>query len=203
MLDPRGGPPRPAGVRGPAPGRSERWRAGLELGQRLLTVQLRGARGGEAPRLPGGRRPYVRSAVTGWPPALSWDEEGESLLLGAGCIAPVPAEAWTYEVNGVRVLERWFAARRAHREPGAQGLAALGPAEWPQAWTSELLALVTTVSLLAGLAPARAAFEPGPALPAERLRAAGVLPPPRWSRRPASVLSHQEEGPDGQFALPF
>ncbi|MFJ7208628.1 type ISP restriction/modification enzyme [Streptomyces sp. NPDC098789] len=195
--------PGPRGHEVPLPADPERWRAGLELGQRLLTVQLRGARGGEPPRLPGGRRPYVRSAVTGWPGELAYDEEGASLLLGAGSIAPVPAAAWTYEAGGVRVLERWFAARCAHRAPEAQGLAALGPAEWPQTWTSELLALVTTVSLLAGLAPERAAFEPGPALPAERLRAAGVLPPPRWARRPASVLSHQEEGPDGQFALPF
>ncbi|MET9700029.1 type ISP restriction/modification enzyme, partial [Streptomyces sp. NPDC006529] len=195
--------PGPRGCEVPLPADPERWRAGLELGQRLLAVQVRGARGGGAPRLPGGRRPYVRSAVAGWPAGLSYDAEVENLLLGDGSIAPVPAAAWTYEVNGVRVLERWFAARGAHRTPEAAGLAALGPAAWPQTWTSELLALVSALALLADLAPERAAFEPGPALPAQRLRAAGVLPPPRWSRRPASVLSHQEEGPGGQVALPF
>ncbi|MFE0773657.1 DNA methyltransferase, partial [Streptomyces sp. NPDC058861] len=36
---------------------------------------------------------------------------------------------------------------------------------------------------------------------AAALRAAGVLPPPARSRRPASVLDHREEGPEGQFAL--
>ncbi|MEV7524742.1 type ISP restriction/modification enzyme [Streptomyces sp. NPDC091371] len=195
------GRPGPRGYEVPLAADPERWRAGLELGHRLLTVQLRGARGGEPPRLPGGRRPYVRSAVGAWPHGLAYDAESETLSLGTGTVSPVPAGAWEYEAQGVRVLEAWFAARVAHRAPDAEGLAALGPAEWPQAWTSELLALVTTLSLLAGLAPERAAFEPGRGPSAAELRAAGVLPPPRWSRRPASVLDHQEEGPGGQFAL--
>ncbi|MER6447795.1 type ISP restriction/modification enzyme [Streptomyces venezuelae] len=178
-----------------------RWRAGLELGHRLLGVQLRGARGGEPPRLPGGRRPYVRSAVTQWPRELTYDAESETLGLGSGTVSPVPAGAWEYEAQGVRVLPAWFAARTAHRGPDAEGLAALGPSDWPQGWTSELLALVTTLALLAELAGERAAFEPGPGLSAEELRTAGVLPPPAWARRPASVLDHQEEGPGGQFAL--
>ncbi|KOU31082.1 DNA methyltransferase [Streptomyces sp. WM6373] len=195
------GRPGPRGYEVPLAADPGRWRAGLELGHRMLTVQLRGARGGEAPRLPGGRRPYVRSAVGGWPGGLAYDAETETLALGSGTVSPVPAGAWEYEVQGVRVLESWFAARTAHRGPEADGLAALGPAEWPQSWTSELLALVTTLALLAELAPERAAFEPGPGLPTAELRAAGVLPPPAWSRRPASVLDHQEEGPGGQFAL--
>ncbi|WP_420716896.1 MULTISPECIES: type ISP restriction/modification enzyme [unclassified Streptomyces] len=179
----------------------ERWRAGLELGQRLLTVQLRGARGGEPPRLPGGRRPYVRSAVTAWPQELSYDPDTETLGLGDGTISPVPPGAWEQESQGERVLESWFAARTAHRSDGVDGLEALGPGEWPQSWTSELLALVTSLALLADLAPERAAFEPGPSITASELEALGVLPPPRGARRPASVLDHREEGPGGQFAL--
>ncbi|MGW5849545.1 type ISP restriction/modification enzyme [Streptomyces sp. NPDC055254] len=191
----------PRGHEVPLAADPERWRAGLELGHRLLRVQLRGARGGEPPRLPGGRRPYVRSAVTAWPRALDYDAESETLTLGSGTVSPVPPGAWAYEALGARVLEAWFAARVAHRGPDADGLEALGPDRWPQHWTSELAALVTTLALLADLAPERAAFEPGPALPVAELRAAGVLPPPRWARRPASVLDHQEEGPGGQFAL--
>ncbi|MBW5486833.1 type ISP restriction/modification enzyme, partial [Streptomyces bambusae] len=174
---------------------------------------------GEPPRLPGGRRPYVRQAVPARPAQVSYDAESETLHLGPGAVAPVPAGAWEYEVAGVRVVERWFAARTAHREaaargadgpeadgpeadgPEAGGLEALGPAEWPQAWTSELLALLTTLALLADLEPERAALDVGPPLPAAELRSAGVLPPPSWSRRPASVLDHHEEGPGGQFAL--
>lgn len=195
------GRPGPRGYEVPLAADPARWRAGLELGHRLLTVQLRGARGGEPPRLPGGRRPYVRSAVTAWPHEVAYDAASETLGLGGGTVSPVPPGAWEYEVQGVRVLEAWFAARSAHRDPAADGLEALGPAEWPQTWTSELLALITTLALLADLAPERAAFEPGPGLSAGELRAAGVLPPPRWARRPASVLDHQEEGPGGQFAL--
>ncbi|UQX04898.1 type ISP restriction/modification enzyme [Streptomyces sp. RerS4] len=194
------GRPGPRGYEVPLPADPQRWRAGVELGHRLLTVHLRGAHGGERPRLPGGRRPYVRSAVSAWPRGLAYDAESETLSLGDGTVAPVPAGAWEYEVQGVRVLESWLAARSAHRTVSS-GLEALGPAEWPQSWTSELTALVTTLALLADLAPARAAFTPGPTLPVSELTAAGVVPPPRWSRHPASVLDHQEEGPGGQFVL--
>ncbi|MFF4497840.1 type ISP restriction/modification enzyme [Streptomyces sp. NPDC001546] len=195
------GRPGPWGYEVPLAADPGRWRAGRELGHRLLAVQLRGAHDGQPPRLPGGRRPYVRAAVTAWPRELGYDPETQTLTVGDGAVSPVPPGAWEYEAQGVRVLDSWFAARCAHREPQAQGLEGLGPAEWPQSWTSELLALVTTLALLADLAPERAAFEPGPLLPAADLTAAGVLPPPRWSRRPASVLDHQEEGPGGQFAL--
>ncbi|WP_371619598.1 type ISP restriction/modification enzyme [Streptomyces sp. NBC_00454] len=195
------GRPGPRGYEVPLTADPASWRAGLELGHRLLSVQLRGARGGEPPRLPGGRRPYVRSALPAWPRELSYDPQGETLDIGGGTLSPVPAGAWEYEVQGVRVLESWFAARLAHRDPEADGLEALGPAQWPQGWTSELLALVTTLALLADLAPERAAFEAGPSLTATELRTAGVLPAPGWARRPASVLDHQEEGPGGQFAL--
>ncbi|MGW7117235.1 type ISP restriction/modification enzyme, partial [Streptomyces xanthophaeus] len=61
------GRPGPRGYGVPLTADPGRWRAGLELGHRLLSVQLRGARGGEPPRLPGGRRPYIRSAVPAWP----------------------------------------------------------------------------------------------------------------------------------------
>lgn len=200
------GRPGPRGYEVPLTADVTRWRAGLELGHRLLSVRLRGARGGEAPRLPGGRRPYVRSALPAWPRGLSYDAGSETLTIGggsgdSGTVSPVPAGAWEYEVQGVRVLESWFAARLAHRDPEAEGLDAVGPAAWPQGWTSELLGLVTTLALLAELEPERAAFEAGPVLGAAELRAGGVLPPPGWARRPASVLDHHEEGPGGQFAL--
>ncbi|MFE6688715.1 type ISP restriction/modification enzyme [Streptomyces sp. NPDC057743] len=195
------------------------WDRGVALGGRLLWLHTWGGHGGDGPngpggrpRLPGGRRPYVRAALParGLPATLDYDREDEALLLGGGRISPVPAGAWEFHAGGTRVLAEWFAHRAAAGAAGAEpaepgSLAALRPATWPQEWTSELLELVTVLALLAELAPeveqlARAVAD-GPRLGTAELRAAGVLPAPASATRPASVLDHQEEGPEGQFAL--
>ncbi|MFF2809379.1 type ISP restriction/modification enzyme [Streptomyces sp. NPDC058000] len=195
------------------------WDRGVALGTRLLWLGTWGAYQGDGPdgpsgqpRLPGGRRPYVRAALParGLPETLDYAPDDEALLLGSGRIAPVPAGAWEFHAGGVRVVEEWFARRAGAPAAGAESaergsLAALRPTVWPQEWTSELLELVTVLALLAELAPEAVelarAVETGPRLGAAELRAAGVLPAPAAAARPASVLDHQEEGPDGQFAL--
>ncbi|MER7910025.1 type ISP restriction/modification enzyme [Streptomyces sp. NPDC096068] len=204
--------PSPAGCRVPLPAGPEVWTAGVALGRDLLDVQLRGALSGTKPRLPGGRRPYVRAAVPARPTTMAYDSEDEALVLDGGRISPVPAEAWEFRVGGARVLEQWFGRRTAPAEPGS--LEAIGPAAWPQEWTSELLDLITVLALLGAREPERAALAAraaensknaadgeGAADGAAALRAAGVLPPPARARRPASVLDHREEGPEGQFVL--
>ncbi|MGG2465145.1 type ISP restriction/modification enzyme [Streptomyces sp. RGM 3693] len=195
------------------------WDRGVTLGTRLRWLGTWGAYQGGGldgpsgrPRLPGGRRPYVRAALPtrGLPETLDYAPDDEALLLGSGRIAPVPAGAWEFHAGGVRVVEEWFAQRAGAPAAGAESaepgsLAALRSTAWPQEWTSELLELVTALALLAELAPETVelthAVEAGPRLGAEELRAAGVLPVPAAAARPASVLDHQEEGPDGQFAL--
>ncbi|MEU4088573.1 type ISP restriction/modification enzyme [Streptomyces aureus] len=185
----------------------EVWTSGVELGRRMLRLMRRD---GERPKLPGGRRPYVRAPLSALPPGSRpaagpligdpfYDRDEESLHLGEGRIAPVPPEAWDFEVGGVRVLEQWFAARTGTGEPGT--LEAIGPGGWPQAWTSELLELITVLALLAELRPQQAALGPQASITRTELRTAGVLPVPPAARRPASVLDHHEEGPEGQFAL--
>ncbi|MFI8827989.1 type ISP restriction/modification enzyme [Streptomyces sp. NPDC053431] len=194
--------PSPAGCRVPLPADPEVWAAGVALGRELIEVQLRGARGGARPRLPGGRRPYVRAAIPARPTTLAYDPEEEVLSLDEGRISPVPRRAWEFEVGGVRMVEQWFAHRTAPAEPGS--LEAIGPAGWPQGWTSELLELITVLALLAEREPERTALrERATAAGVSRgaLREAGVLPVPDGARRPASVLDHQEEGPEGQFML--
>ncbi|WP_306330099.1 type ISP restriction/modification enzyme, partial [Streptomyces venezuelae] len=194
--------PSPAGCRVPLPEDPAVWAAGVELGRELVDIQVRGAVSGTKPRLPGGRRPYVRAAVPARPAAMTYEAGDEALCLDGGRVSPVPAEAWEFTVGGVRVLEQWFAQRTAAAEPGS--LDAIGPAAWPQEWTSELLDLITVLALLGAREPERAALTAEPdraAGVAAALRAAGVLPPPSASRRPASVLDHQEEGPEGQFML--
>jgi hypothetical protein len=191
----------PRGTVVPLPRDPRAWSDGVEHGHRVLALLLRGARGGERPRLPGGQRPYVRAAIGARPDALAYDAGESALLLGGGRISPVPAAAWEFEVGGVRVLERWFEERTAAVRAGT--LEAIRPRAWPQEWSSELLELVTVLALLARARdgrPERTAPEL-PLLGREELVAAGVLPVPRPARRPASVLDHPEEGPGGQFAL--
>ncbi|MFF8832780.1 type ISP restriction/modification enzyme [Streptomyces sp. NPDC015131] len=192
--------PSPAGCAVPLPADPDLWAAGVALGHRMADVQLRGARSGRRPRLPGGRRPYVRAALPERPDRLAYDADEEALLVGdGGRIAPVPAEAWEYRVGGVRMLELWFGRRTAPAAPGT--LEAIRPGRWPQEWTSELLELITVLALQAGLEAERPDLSGAERLTRAALRAAGVLPAPAAARRPASVLDRSEEGPEGQLAL--
>ncbi|MFM9367909.1 type ISP restriction/modification enzyme [Streptomyces sp. Da 82-17] len=188
-----------SGCRVPLTADPDVWAHGVDLGHRVLWLHLRT---GERPKLPGGRRPYVRSALPPRPTELLYDREEEALHIGEGRISPVPAAAWDFHVCGVRVLELWF-ERRTWTED-TDGLEAVRPTTWPQTWTSELLELITVLALLAEVRPrqeelVRAAAEAP--LNATALGRAGVLPVPPSARRPASVLDHNEEGPGGQFAL--
>ncbi|GAA3086198.1 type ISP restriction/modification enzyme [Streptomyces rectiviolaceus] len=189
----------PTGCRVPLTSDAGVWARGTELGRRLLALEARGD--GARPKLPGGRRPYVRAPLPARPAEVSYDADEEALCVDAGRISPVPREAWDFEVSGVRVLELWFERRMAAGEAGS--LEAIRPVEWPQAWTSELLELITVLALLAELRPLRVELTAGigSRVTAAALRRAGVLPVPDAARRPASVLDHHEEGPGGQFAL--
>ncbi|MFF8173769.1 type ISP restriction/modification enzyme [Streptomyces chartreusis] len=175
---------------------AELWARGVESGRRALWLMRRN---GDRPKLPGGRRPYVRAPLPSRPLTLDYDRDEEALLLDEGRISPVPPQAWDYEVAGVKVLEQWFTTRTADPEPGT--LAAIRPPTWPQAWTSELLELITVLTLLAELRPQQEELTEEASITATDLRKAGVLPVPETARRPASVLDHHEEGPEGQFAL--
>ncbi|MDT9696218.1 type ISP restriction/modification enzyme [Streptomyces sp. P17] len=173
----------------------ELWARGVESGHRVLWLMRRD---GDRPKLPGGRRPYVRAPLPSRPLTLHYDREEESLHLDEGRISPVPPQAWDFEVGGVRVLEQWFTARTAETaQPGT--LAAIRPTTWPQAWTSELLELITVLALLAELQPFQE--ELTSQITAAELRKAGVFPVPESARRPASVLDGHEEGPEGQLVL--
>lgn len=199
--------PAPGGPAVPLTADREMWREGVALGRDVLRAHTRGARCGDGarPRLPGGRRPYVRATLPEHPApdALRHDAEEEALWVGDGRIAPVARGAWEFEAGGVRVLAEWFARRAAPDAPGT--LEAVRPRAWPPQWTSELLELITVLTLLDGLREARAGFTGRlagrPAVEVSALRGAGVLPAPPGARRPASVLDHREEGPEGQLAL--
>ncbi|MFD7336130.1 type ISP restriction/modification enzyme [Streptomyces violascens] len=191
-----------AGCAVPLPRDPRLWSTGVALGHRMTALMVRGARGGEKPRLPGGRRPYVRAALPARPRELRYDTEEETLHVGdGGRISPVPREAWEFEAGGVRILDLWFQRRTEPAEPGT--LAAVGPADWPQERTSDLLELITVLALLGELGSQQAELTDAitKSVTCGELRAAGVLPAPDRARHPASVLDHREEGPGGQFAL--
>ncbi|WP_284438126.1 type ISP restriction/modification enzyme [Streptomyces sp. TUS-ST3] len=173
---------------------SELWSRGVESGHRILWLMRRD---GDRPKLPGGRRPYVRAPLPSRPLTLDYDRDEEALLLDEGRVSPVPPEAWDFEAGGVRVLEQWFAARVTEPEPGT--LAAIRPPTWPQTWTSELLELITVLALLSDLQPLQE--ELTSRVTASDLSEAGVFPVPDPARRPASVLDGHEEGPEGQLTL--
>jgi hypothetical protein len=195
------------------------WQEGIALGRRSLWLHTRGARFSDpaqdrpADRLrpPGGSRPYVRAPLPASPRAgeLRYDPQEQTLWIGAGQISPVVPAAWEATAGGVGVLEAWYARRTAEGEPGS--LEELRPPTWTRATTSELLELISVLTLLdalrgelrsfAGKLAAASGGTGAAGVGAVALRAAGVLPVPSARRRPASVLAHHEEGPDGQFAL--
>ncbi|MET8677448.1 type ISP restriction/modification enzyme [Streptomyces sp. NPDC004647] len=202
---------RPDGCAVPLPLSPELWDAGTALGRRILWLHTHGARcapsPGDRPKLPGGQRPYVRAAIPSdlraLPATLHYDPDEQALGLGEGLISPVPGAAWDFHAGGVRVLEHWYERRTAPAAPGT--LDAARPATWPREWTSDLLELITVLALLAELRPEQhrlaARLAEGPLLTGADLGRAGVLPAAAATRRPASVLDHHEEGPNGQFAL--
>lgn len=208
--------PAPGGCEVALPSDPGDWRRGLALGGRLLWLHTRGARfadpaagrpPGSPPRLPGGSRPYVRAPLPAEPgrEELEYDREQRELRIGAGRISPVSPAAWDRTAGGVRVLEAWWERRTAPGTPGS--LEALRPPRWTRSSTSDLLEVVSVLTLIADLDDERQALarrlsgRAGRTLGATVLRDAGVLPVPAARRRPASVLDHREEGPDGQFAL--
>jgi hypothetical protein len=201
----------------PLPKDVDIWRAGVDLGARSVWLHTRGARFADPAagrdsarlRLPGGSRPYVRAPLPAVPPpeGPEFDPDEQCLRIGTGQVSPVSSAAWDVTAGGVRVLEDWYGQRVP--APADGSLEALCPPTWTRAVTSELLELISLLTLLAALRPDLDAFgerlsaaaASGATPGATDLCAAGVLPVPVARRRPASVLEHHEEGPDGQFAL--
>ncbi|MGC0421525.1 type ISP restriction/modification enzyme [Embleya sp. AB8] len=184
----------PAGV--PLTADPNLWAAGVDLGRRLIALHTFGARFGRPgegkPRLPGGRRPFVREPVPARPTEVRHDEETGSLLLGSGRIAPVPREVWD-----LGLLQPWIAART---EPPGEGLERIRERAWSTDLTSELIDLLHVLALLTDLADTRHALC-AEAAAAPTLATADLLPPPPATRRPPTVLDITEEGPGGQAVL--
>ncbi len=109
--------PAPRTVAVPLPADTALWEAGIALGGEVIDARTRGSWSGERPRLPGGRRPYVRVPLPPRPDGLAYDAATETLSVGTGAVAPVPRAVWEFTSDGVRVVEAWFASRAGPWQP--------------------------------------------------------------------------------------
>lgn len=193
---------RTPGIRVPLTADPGLWQQAVGLGRRVLWLHTRGRRYTDpaAGRPPGpptvedpARRPLlvepIPDAAGQLPDELAYDEDTRTLSVGGGRITPVAPEVVAYQVAGMNVLRKWFGYRKASR-PQARGeqspLDDVRPAAWPPAYTTDLLELLHTLTLVTDLEDGQAALL-NDVLAAElvtvdELTAAGVMPPPAAAR---------------------
>ncbi len=189
-----------------------------ELGRRVVWLHSFGerfadtpnGRPGGPPRLPAGRRPLVPkghaipSDSAGMPDVMAYDASAQGLIVGSGCIEPVPPAVWHYEVSGKQVLTQWFSYRRKTRDRPIIGdrrppspLGDIQPDAWPAEYTTELLNLLNVLGLLIDLEPAAAALLDricaGALLDATEMRKKGLFADALTPRHKAAG---QPQGPD-------
>jgi len=174
----------------------------VELGRRVVWLHTFGerfadpshGRPADAPRLAPERRPRVPaagaipSAPEGMPDQLAYDDAKQRLIVGTGCIEPVPPQVWRYEVSGKQVLVQWFSYRRKHRERPLIGdrrkaspLGDIQPDHWLAEYATELLNVLNVLGLLVELEPQAADLLAricaGPLLTQQALEASGAFFP--------------------------
>ena len=133
----------------------------------------------------------------GMPEAIEYDAGALALSVGAGRVARVEPAAWDYEVSGMRIVKRWFDRRKKNPDGRRSSpLDDLVPSTWDTSSTTELLELLTVLTLLVDEEPAQAdlldRIAAGPLIALDYLTSAGVLPvatrptieqPPKHSTR--------------------
>jgi hypothetical protein len=81
------------------------------------------------------------------PDELAYDAGHEVLYVGSGSFSPVAPAVWAYNVNGMRVVSKWFGYRK--RNPrgrrSASRLSEIRATRWTDAMTGELLDLLTVL----------------------------------------------------------
>jgi hypothetical protein len=195
------------GLRVPLTADVDMFSRAVEIGERVLWLHTYGERFADATagRPPGPpRAPEERPLVTvtipdteaSMPETIDYDPSAETLLVGAGRIAPVSQAVWEYETSGYKIVRRWFARRK--REPEGRRSSPLDDivaTSWDAEWTTELLDLLNVLTLLVKLEPQQeellADIERGELITVVDLGGAGVLPvtnrptaeaPPRQSQ---------------------
>ncbi|WP_017624445.1 type ISP restriction/modification enzyme [Nocardiopsis chromatogenes] len=186
------------GVRIPMSADPDLWRTAVESGRRVVWLHTYGERfcdpdadrppGG--PRLPRERRPQLIAEISdgrgGLPDRIWHDSDtgdaGDRLHVGEGAIAPVSPHAWHYDVNGMRVVKKWFSSRQRNPRGKRRGtpLDDIRPDRWSPDYTDELVDLLSVLTLLVDLEPRQARLlddiMAGPLITVDDLATAGVLP---------------------------
>jgi hypothetical protein len=188
------------GIRIPVTADPALWAQAVVLGQQLIWLHTYGEAfadpSADRPkgniRYPAGdpRRPLntIAIASTPLPETISHDPAGQTLHVGTGSFAPVPAAVWEYDVGGMQVVKKWFSYRKAN--PGGRKsspLDAIHADRWPHDWTVELNDLLTVLRRLVELEPQQeellGRILAGPQITVADLTAAGVFPVPDVARR--------------------
>jgi hypothetical protein len=189
---------RTPGIRVPLTADPGVWADAVELGKRVLWLHT-GAERCTGPGRPPGppevmdqeRRPLLVTAIPALPlpDDLTYDPTTKTLRIGDGSAAPVEQRVAEYTVGGTHVLRKWFGYRRATRTQARGDQSPLDdvrPTEWPAEYTTDLLELLHTLTLVTDLEPAQAELldrvMSGPRITVEDLTAAGVFPIPEKAR---------------------
>ncbi|MFB4315140.1 type ISP restriction/modification enzyme [Actinomadura sp. 21ATH] len=203
------------GVRVPITKDGQLWDRAVDLGRRIVWLHTYGHRfyGAdrgelrEAPRLPDSESPRIISPIPytedGMPETADYDRHTQTLLIGSsGRVAPVPASVWTYNVAGMRVVNKWIGYRLKNprgRPPGSP-LDLINATTWTHEFNDDLLDLLHVLGLLVRLEPRQAALleeiSTAPLVTVAELREVGILPAPKSAQGPVRPTT-----PDEQLAL--
>ncbi|BAC19761.1 type ISP restriction/modification enzyme [Corynebacterium efficiens] len=143
----------------------QRFTQAVEMGYELLWLQTFGQRFTSDAR-PLGRVPRIDGlfwleSVNTLPQdmkEISYDAETHQLHIADGVISGVLPEVWTFEVSGMKVLDKWLGARTRKGIGRAAGKSAtpldrIRPTEWEDEWNDELLDLLRMLTRTVELGP--------------------------------------------------
>ena len=153
------------GPRLPITRKADLFRRGAGLGRALIHLHTYGERFAPEdgkPGVPQGRARYekpIPETPDGYPEDYAYEEDKQTLRVGAGEFRPVSREVWEYEVSGLRPLRSWLGYRM--KDPSGKSSSPLDeirPERWTGEMTMELLELLWVLEATVEKEPELAAF---------------------------------------------
>ncbi|GAA3822915.1 type ISP restriction/modification enzyme [Streptomyces phyllanthi] len=158
------------GVRLPLTRQRELWETAVRLGREVLWASTYGERLADASAgRPAGnvlfpygderQVQYLTHIGDDVPDGIRHDAGTQTLYVGEGSFRPVPEAVWTYDVGGMRVVNKWFGYRKA--SPTSKRTSPLDDIHvdnWPHEWTTELIELLSVLRRLTDLSSAQSAL---------------------------------------------